>query len=68
MPHAHLADELASALGQAGWDEQILTRQWQKLAVNCAINPLTALYKLQERRIGRSAFCRCPAANLRGSG
>ncbi|MNE26146.1 2-dehydropantoate 2-reductase [compost metagenome] len=45
--HAGLADELAAALGQAGWDEHILARQWQKLAINCAINPLTALYRLK---------------------
>ena len=54
--HAHLADELASALGQAGWDEQILTRQWQKLAVNCAINPLTALYKLKNGELAGPRF------------
>ena len=27
----------------AQWDDDILTRLWDKLAVNCAINPLTAL-------------------------
>ncbi len=25
------------------WDPEIATRQWQKLAVNCVVNPLTAL-------------------------
>lgn len=45
--YAGLADDLAVALGQAGWDEHVLARQWQKLAINCAINPLTALYKLK---------------------
>ncbi|MGU5715148.1 ketopantoate reductase family protein [Aeromonas taiwanensis] len=54
--HAYLADELASALGQAGWDEQILTHQWQKLAVNCAINPLTALYKLRNGELTGPRF------------
>ena len=51
-----LADELALALGQAGWDEQILTRQWQKLAINCAINPLTALYKLKNGELAGPRF------------
>lgn len=54
--HTQLADELARALGQAGWDEQILTRQWQKLAVNCAINPLTALYKLRNGELASPRF------------
>ncbi|QXI29926.1 putative 2-dehydropantoate 2-reductase [Pseudomonas vanderleydeniana] len=35
-------------LAQAGipheWNTQILTRLWRKLALNCAINPLTVLY------------------------
>lgn len=54
--HSYLADELATALGQAGWDEQILTRQWQKLAINCAINPLTALYKLKNGELAGPRF------------
>ena len=54
--HAHLADELARALGQAGWDEQILARQWQKLAINCAINPLTALYKVKNGELTGPRF------------
>lgn len=54
--HSALADQLATALGQAGWDEQILTRQWQKLAINCAINPLTALYKLKNGELAGPRF------------
>ena len=54
--HAALADELALALGQAGWDEQVLVRQWQKLAINCAINPLTALYKLKNGELAGPRF------------
>ncbi|PKQ79557.1 2-dehydropantoate 2-reductase [Aeromonas sobria] len=54
--HAALADELALALGQAGWDEYVLARQWQKLAINCAINPLTALYKLKNGELAGPRF------------
>ncbi|MBL0434008.1 2-dehydropantoate 2-reductase [Aeromonas hydrophila] len=54
--HAALADDLAAALGQAGWDEQIQARQWQKLAINCAINPLTALYKLKNGELAGPRF------------
>lgn len=54
--YAYLADDLAAALGQAGWDEQILTRQWQKLAINCAINPLTALYRLKNGELAGPRF------------
>ena len=54
--HAALADELELALGQAGWDEHVLARQWQKLAINCAINPLTALYKLKNGELAGPRF------------
>jgi 2-dehydropantoate 2-reductase len=53
---AHLADRLAQALGQAGWDEQILARQWHKLAINCAINPLTALYRIKNGELTGPRF------------
>lgn len=54
--HAALAADLAAALGQAGWDEQVVVRQWQKLAVNCAINPLTALHKLKNGELAGPRF------------
>ena len=54
--YAALADDLGAALGQAGWDEQILARQWQKLAINCAINPLTALYRLKNGELAGPRF------------
>ena len=54
--HAALADDLALALGQTGWDEHVLARQWQKLAINCAINPLTALYKLKNGELAGPRF------------
>lgn len=41
---AQLVDALKNTLFHPGHDPQILQRLWRKLAVNCAINPLTVLY------------------------
>ncbi len=35
--------ELAKALPPLHWEHDILHRRWQKLAINCAINPLATL-------------------------
>lgn len=40
-----LADVLNCALPEVEWDIDINKVLWNKLAVNCAINPLTALYQ-----------------------
>jgi len=34
----------ASTPFNAQWDQNIVSRQWEKLAINCAINPLTVLF------------------------
>ncbi|WP_435929288.1 2-dehydropantoate 2-reductase [Dryocola sp. BD613] len=39
-----LADVLHHALSDVAWHDNILPASWNKLAVNCVINPLTALY------------------------
>lgn len=54
--HAHVAKDLAQALGHAQWDEQIIARQWQKLAINCAINPLTALHQIRNGELQGERF------------
>lgn len=54
--HAQIALDLAKALGQAEWDEQIPVRQWQKLAINCMINPLTALYRVKNGELSTPRF------------
>lgn len=38
-----LADIFHHALADASWTRDIQTALWQKLAINCAINPLTAI-------------------------
>ena len=40
-----LIQELNTAKFNATWEDNILEACWQKLAINCAINPLTALYQ-----------------------
>lgn len=39
-----LADVLHDALPDVAWHDNILPSLWNKLAVNCVINPLTAIY------------------------
>ncbi len=41
---SRLADTLHQALPDVAWHNFILPAVWKKLAVNCVINPLTALY------------------------
>lgn len=41
---SRLADRLHQALPDVAWHDFILPAVWNKLAVNCVINPLTALY------------------------
>ena len=42
--YSFLADTLHSVLPDAAWHNDIGNASWRKLAVNCVINPLTALY------------------------
>ncbi|WP_435954922.1 2-dehydropantoate 2-reductase [Dryocola sp. BD626] len=39
-----LADILHHALPDVAWHDNIIPASWKKLAVNCVVNPLTALY------------------------
>ncbi|WP_310606503.1 2-dehydropantoate 2-reductase [Buttiauxella brennerae] len=41
---SYLADTLHNVLPEIAWHDNILPASWKKLAVNCVINPLTALY------------------------
>lgn len=60
-PPAWLA-ELERAAIPVSWTPQILARLWRKLALNCAINPLSVLHDcrnggLQEHRAEVTALC-----------
>lgn len=41
--YSYLADVLQSVLPDVAWHNNIYPATWSKLAVNCVINPLTAL-------------------------
>ena len=41
--NTHIAEMMNRCIGPVTWRDDIETALWQKLAVNCAINPLTAL-------------------------
>ena len=42
--YSYLADVLQKVLPDVAWHNNILPQLWRKLAVNCVINPLTALW------------------------
>lgn len=46
-----LQQVFAHALPQVVWNEEILSALWLKLAINCAINPLTALHQVNNGQL-----------------
>jgi 2-dehydropantoate 2-reductase len=44
------------ALPNVQWRNNIIEKQWRKLAVNCVINPLTALYNINNGEINSTKF------------
>lgn len=54
-------DDLQAAGIPHAWSTDILTRLWRKLALNCAINPLTVLYQC---RNGELQDHQCEVATL----
>lgn len=51
-----LAEVLNTALAPCQWHEDIHYPQWQKLAVNCAINPLTAIHQCRNGDLAAPDF------------
>jgi len=49
----HLAEMLHQALPDVAWHNNIASANWRKLAVNCVINPLTALYDCRNGELQR---------------
>ncbi|PKG55091.1 MULTISPECIES: ketopantoate reductase family protein [unclassified Shewanella] len=51
-----LKNILLTAIPQSLWSEEILTMLWQKLAINVAINPLTAIHNCQNGQLAHEQY------------
>ncbi|MEZ9188134.1 2-dehydropantoate 2-reductase [Vibrio sp. 10N.286.52.F8] len=51
-----LVDVLDDALPTVSWNPQIKTALWAKLAINCAINPLTGLEQIKNGELADQRF------------
>lgn len=56
IQHQQLAHLLDDALPPCQWEDDINQPLWNKLAINCAINPLTALHLCKNGKLARSEF------------
>lgn len=54
--HAELAAVLDNALAPCQWHDDIFVPLWQKLAINCAINPLTAMHQCRNGELAAPQF------------
>lgn len=51
-----ITDVLNHALPQVEWLEEIQTALWKKLAINCAINPLTAIHQCSNGSLAEQKY------------
>lgn len=52
-PPEALLEQCTAASIPCVWTSDILTQLWRKLAINCAINPLTVIYNCQNGELSR---------------
>lgn len=51
-----LQDVFHHALAKTSWNSDIETALWTKLAINCAINPLTAIHQCKNGELANASF------------
>ncbi|WP_231562080.1 ketopantoate reductase family protein [Colwellia psychrerythraea] len=51
-----LISQLNSALPQVDFHQDIVTKQWLKLAINCVINPITAIENIDNGKINNKNY------------
>lgn len=47
---------LNHSLPSVYWSDDIKTKQWLKLAINCVINPITAIHKINNGKVTENVF------------
>jgi 2-dehydropantoate 2-reductase len=52
----NISDLLDTALPAVAWCDDILSKQWLKLAINCVINPLTAVFDIKNGEVANPEF------------
>jgi 2-dehydropantoate 2-reductase len=51
-----VSDTLNQALPPCNWQEDIMQTLWKKLAINCAINPLTAIHQCMNGELANNQY------------
>ena len=53
---AQLTSQLNAALPQVSFHQDIVKKQWLKLAINCVINPITAINDIENGEVNNESF------------
>jgi len=56
VPQETLLNLCQKALPTVTWQDNIIEKQWQKLAINCVINPITAMYNIINGDIQKTVY------------